>query len=77
MTVTVEAKTVITADPEVTYSLNEAKTEEEFLTEIKAMTNNETPITSDFATVVDFTKPGKYTVTLNAESALQKLRHLL
>ncbi|EAH4092251.1 LPXTG cell wall anchor domain-containing protein [Listeria monocytogenes] len=72
VTVTVEAKTVITADPEVTYSLNEAKTEEEFLTEIKAMTNNETPITSDFATVVDFTKPGKYTVTLNAESALQK-----
>ncbi|MBC1986662.1 LapB repeat-containing protein [Listeria sp. FSL L7-0478] len=72
ITVTIIEKTVITADPEITYTLNEAKTEAEFLAEIKAATNDDTPITSDFATAVDFTKAGEYTVTLNAESDVQK-----
>ncbi|MDT0016569.1 LapB repeat-containing protein [Listeria swaminathanii] len=72
VTVTIIEKTVITADPEITYNLNEAKTEAEFLAEIKAATNDETAITSDFATAVDFTKAGEYTVTLNAESDVQK-----
>ncbi|MBC1970118.1 LapB repeat-containing protein [Listeria marthii] len=72
VTVTIIEKTVITADPEITYNLNEAKTEAEFLDEIKAATNDETPITSDFATAVDFTKAGEYTVTLHAESDVQK-----
>ncbi|TYV08363.1 LapB repeat-containing protein [Listeria monocytogenes] len=72
VTVTIIEKTAITADPEVTYELDEAKTEEEFLADIKAATNDETPIISDFATAVDFTKAGEYTVTLNAESDVQK-----
>ncbi|MBC1997173.1 LapB repeat-containing protein [Listeria marthii] len=76
VTVTIIEKTAITADPEVTYELDEAKTEAEFLADIKAATNDETPITSDFATVVDFTKAGEYTVTLNAESDVQKANPL-
>ncbi|MBC1805747.1 LapB repeat-containing protein [Listeria sp. FSL L7-0993] len=72
VTVTIIEKTAITADPEVTYEIDTAKTEAEFLADIKAATNDETAITSDFATVVDFTKAGEYTVTLNAESDIQK-----
>ncbi|EHR3848550.1 TPA: LapB repeat-containing protein [Listeria monocytogenes] len=72
VTVTVIEKTVITAQPEVTYELNEAKTEAEFLEAIQAVTNDGTAITSDFATAVDFSKAGTYTVTLNAENDNQK-----
>ncbi|WP_315996282.1 LapB repeat-containing protein, partial [Listeria monocytogenes] len=72
VTVTIIEKTVITADPEVTYDLNEAITEEEFLAEIKATTNDDTMITSDFESAVDFTKAGEYIVTLNAENDTQK-----
>nr|WP_311773482.1 LapB repeat-containing protein [Listeria cossartiae] len=72
VTVTIIEKTAITADPEVTYELDTVKTEAEFLADIKAVTNDETAITSDFATVVDFAKAGEYTVTLKAESDVQK-----
>ncbi|MBC1543773.1 LapB repeat-containing protein [Listeria cossartiae] len=70
--VTIKAATTITADNSITYKTDTTKTEAEFLKDIQAQTNDGTTITSDFATVVDFSKPGKYVVTLNAENDLQK-----
>ncbi|WP_141009132.1 LapB repeat-containing protein, partial [Listeria monocytogenes] len=48
------------------------KSEADFLADIKAVTNDGTAITTDFATAVDLTKAGEYTVTLNAENDNQK-----
>ncbi|EEP0529962.1 LapB repeat-containing protein [Listeria monocytogenes] len=70
--VTIIKKTIITAQPEVTYEMNESKTEAEFLTDIQASTNDGSQITSDFVTTVDFRKAGNYTVTLNAKNDKQK-----
>ncbi|EMQ2590137.1 LapB repeat-containing protein [Listeria monocytogenes] len=72
VTVTVIEKTVITADAEVNYDMNATKSEADFLADIKAATNDGTAITTDFATAVDLTKAGEYTVTLNAENDNQK-----
>lgn len=60
---------IITADPEITYLQATVKTEAEFLNEIHATTDDGSEITSDFATVVDFSVIGDYTVTLNAVDA--------
>lgn len=70
--VTIKAKTTITASDSITYKTNTSKTEAEFLKDIQAKTNDGTVVTSDFSTVVDLSKPGKYIVTLNAENDLQK-----
>ncbi|EAC6122397.1 LPXTG cell wall anchor domain-containing protein [Listeria monocytogenes] len=72
VTVTVIEKTVITADAEVNYDMNATKSEADFLADIKAVTNDGTAITTDFATALDLTKAGEYTVTLNAENDNQK-----
>ncbi|EAD4266491.1 LPXTG cell wall anchor domain-containing protein [Listeria monocytogenes] len=72
VTVTIIEKTVITADAEISYDMNETKAEADFLADIKAATNDGTAITTDFATAVDLTKAGEYTVTLNAENDNQK-----
>ncbi|MPR74303.1 internalin, partial [Listeria monocytogenes] len=56
----------ITAE-DVSYVQGEKVTPEQFLKDIKADANGAT-ITSDFAEKVDFSKPGTYTVTLNAEN---------
>ncbi|EKM9526982.1 LapB repeat-containing protein [Listeria monocytogenes] len=72
VTVTIIEKTVITAEAEVTYDMNATKSEADFLADIKAATNDGTTITTDFATAVDLTKAGEYTVTLNAENDKQK-----
>ncbi|EHX7144855.1 LapB repeat-containing protein [Listeria monocytogenes] len=72
VTVTIIEKTVITAEAEVSYDMNATKSEADFLTDIKAATNDGTAITTDFATAVDLTKAGEYTVTLNAENDNQK-----
>ncbi|ECJ9721550.1 LPXTG cell wall anchor domain-containing protein [Listeria monocytogenes] len=72
VTVTIIEKTVITAELEVSYDMNATKSEADFLADIKAVTNDGTAITTDFATVVDLTKAGEYTVTLNAENDKQK-----
>ncbi|EAA0350754.1 LPXTG cell wall anchor domain-containing protein [Listeria monocytogenes] len=72
VTVTIIEKTVITAEPEVSYDMNATKSEADFLADIKAATNDGTAITTDFATAVDLTKAGEYTVTLNAENDNQK-----
>ncbi|EIM8285797.1 LapB repeat-containing protein [Listeria monocytogenes] len=76
VTVTITEKTVITAKAEVSYDKNTAKSEVDFLKDIKAATNDGTAITTDFATAVDLTKVGEYTVTLNAENAKQKAEAL-
>ncbi|OET27874.1 LapB repeat-containing protein, partial [Listeria monocytogenes] len=72
VTVTVIEKTIITAEAEVSYDMNATKSEADFLADIKAATNDGTAITTDFATAVDLTKAGEYTVTLNAENDNQK-----
>ncbi|EIM8285799.1 LapB repeat-containing protein [Listeria monocytogenes] len=70
--VTIIEKTIITAEAEVSYDMNATKSEADFLADIKAATNDGTAITTDFATAVDLTKAGEYTVTLNAENDKQK-----
>ncbi|EAC5507056.1 LPXTG cell wall anchor domain-containing protein [Listeria monocytogenes] len=56
----------ITAE-DASYVQGETVTPEQFLKDIKADANGAT-ITSDFAEKVDFSKPGTYAVTLNAEN---------
>ncbi|EAD9708900.1 LPXTG cell wall anchor domain-containing protein [Listeria monocytogenes] len=70
--VTVIAKTVITADEKITYEMNATKSAEDFLKDIQAKTNDGTEVTSNFQEVVDFSKSGKYVVTLNAKNDKQK-----
>ncbi|ECB9647323.1 LPXTG cell wall anchor domain-containing protein [Listeria monocytogenes] len=59
----------ITSDSKISYNEQTTVTEEQFLTDIHAETDDGTPVTSDFDSVVDLNKPGVYTVTLNAENA--------
>lgn len=66
----VDHSLAITADPEITYSVDTAKTESEFLNDVHATTNDGSPVTSDFATAVNLSVPGRYTVTLNAQNTL-------
>ncbi|MBC1886209.1 LapB repeat-containing protein [Listeria seeligeri] len=68
VTVTVEKAPapVITADNTISYPKNSTVDSQQFLTDVNATTDDGSPITSDFATVVDFTTPGNYTVTLNS-----------
>ncbi|MBF2598871.1 LapB repeat-containing protein [Listeria seeligeri] len=64
--ITVSVAPVITADDSFSYPKSSTVTETEFLSDINATTSDGSPITSDFATVVDFSTPGDYTVTLNS-----------
>ncbi|WP_270994895.1 LapB repeat-containing protein [Listeria seeligeri] len=68
VTVTVEKAPapVITADSTISYPKNSTVDSQQFYTDVSAATNDGSPITSDFATVVDFATPGDYTVTLNS-----------
>ncbi|TLG72954.1 LapB repeat-containing protein [Culicoidibacter larvae] len=66
----VDHSLAITADPEITYSVDAAKSEAEFLSDVHATTNDGSPITSDFATAVNLNVPGRYIVTLNAQNTL-------
>ncbi|MBC2184608.1 LapB repeat-containing protein [Listeria sp. FSL L7-0253] len=66
----VKASTVpiITTDSEIRYPQRSEKTEAEFLNDIQAQTNDETPVTSNFKSIVNLKEVGKYVVTLNAEN---------
>ncbi|WP_271005506.1 LapB repeat-containing protein [Listeria seeligeri] len=59
----------ITNDAAISYTEGNTITEAQFLTDIHAETDDGTPVTSDFDSVVDFNTPGVYTVTLNAENS--------
>lgn len=59
----------LTADPAYSYLENDSVDEAQFLMDVQAKTDDNSPITSDFATVVDFSKPGNYLVTLTAKNA--------
>ncbi|MBM5595868.1 LapB repeat-containing protein [Listeria seeligeri] len=59
----------ITNDAVISYTEGNTITEAQFLTDIHAETDDGTPVTSDFDSVVDFNTPGVYTVTLNAENS--------
>ncbi len=69
VTVTVLAKPIITADKTITYTTGDSKTSEQFLKDISATTNDGSPVTSDFDSVVNLNKSGTYEVTLRAVSA--------
>ncbi|MDT0090542.1 MucBP domain-containing protein [Listeria marthii] len=64
----VKASTVpiISTDAEIRYPQRIEKTEAEFLSDIQAQTNDETPVTSNFESVVNLKKVGKYVVTISA-----------
>ncbi|MBF2475787.1 LapB repeat-containing protein [Listeria seeligeri] len=57
---------IITTDSEISYAKNSTIDSQQFYNDIHASTSDDSPITSDFETVVDFTTPGDYTVTLNS-----------
>ncbi|WP_053081702.1 LapB repeat-containing protein [Listeria ivanovii] len=57
---------IITADSDIFYTKNSSVNSELFYTDIQASTSDKSAITSDFKTVVDFTTPGNYTVTLQS-----------
>lgn len=68
VTVTILAKPVITADKNITYKTGDSKTSEQFLKDISATSNDGSPVTSDFDSVVDLNKVGTYEVTLRSVS---------
>ncbi|MBS7236398.1 LapB repeat-containing protein [Listeria monocytogenes] len=57
---------VITADKEITYTKNAEVSITEYLAAIHAKTNDGSPIESDFATAVNWSTAGDYTVTLKS-----------
>ncbi|MWA36185.1 LapB repeat-containing protein [Listeria monocytogenes] len=57
---------VITTDKEITYTKNAEVSITEFLAAIHAKTNDGSPIESDFATAVNWSTAGDYTVTLKS-----------
>ncbi|HAA0649892.1 LapB repeat-containing protein [Listeria innocua] len=65
----IEHSLTITNDSTISYAEQKTVSEEQFLKDIHAETDDGTPVTSDFDSVVDLNKPGVYTVTLNAENA--------
>ncbi|WP_099225085.1 LapB repeat-containing protein [Listeria costaricensis] len=62
------AAPVIEANAEVSYAKGSQPTVEEFYAAIQAKSTDGSPLASDFQTVVDFSKPGDYVVTLTAEN---------
>ncbi|WP_088839360.1 LapB repeat-containing protein [Listeria sp. ILCC792] len=58
----------LTADEAYEYDQNQQVTEAQFLQDVHATTDDGSPVTSNFAQVVDLTTPGVYEVTLNAEN---------
>ncbi|MBC2328780.1 LapB repeat-containing protein [Listeria swaminathanii] len=59
----------IASDETMSYVEQSTITEEKFLQDIHAETDDDAPVTSDFSSVVDLNTPGVYTVTLNAENS--------
>ncbi|MBC2182795.1 LapB repeat-containing protein [Listeria sp. FSL L7-0233] len=59
----------IASDSSMSYVEQSTITEEKFLEDIHAETDDDAPVTSDFTDVVDLNTPGVYTVTLNAENS--------
>ncbi|MBC2249308.1 LapB repeat-containing protein [Listeria sp. FSL L7-0123] len=64
----VKASTVpiISTDNEIHYSQRIEKTETEFLSDIQAQTNDGTPVTSNFESIVNLKTVGTYVVTISA-----------
>ncbi len=58
----------LTADEAFEYDKGQQVTEAQFLQDVHATTDDGSPVTSDFAQVVDLETPGTYEVTLNAEN---------
>ncbi|EJA0791820.1 MucBP domain-containing protein [Listeria monocytogenes] len=57
---------IINTDAEIRYPQRIEKNEAEFLRDIQAQTNDETPVTSNFESIVNLKKVGKYIVTISA-----------
>lgn len=60
---------IITADSDHTYEKNYAVSENQFLLDVGAVTDDGSPITSDFAEVVDLGAVGDYVVTLRSKDS--------
>ncbi|MBF2461065.1 LapB repeat-containing protein [Listeria welshimeri] len=58
----------LTADENYDYNQYDAISEEQFLKDVQAKTDDGTAVQSDFNQVVKLDVPGEYTVTLNAEN---------
>ncbi|WP_162921803.1 leucine-rich repeat domain-containing protein, partial [Listeria costaricensis] len=67
VTVPYEATVNLACDDEITYVQGTAKTADDFLTDIHATTNEGWTLASDFATVVNMSQPGDYSVTVTAK----------
>lgn len=59
----------LTADESIGYNQYTPTTEDQFLKDIHAETDDGTAVQSNFDQVVDFNTPGEYMVTLNAENS--------
>ncbi|MBC1831107.1 LapB repeat-containing protein [Listeria seeligeri] len=59
----------LTANESIGYNQYTPTTEEQFLKDINAKTDDGTAVQSNFDQVVDFDTPGEYIVTLNAENS--------
>ncbi|MBC2251424.1 LapB repeat-containing protein [Listeria welshimeri] len=59
----------LTADENYDYNQYDAISEEQFLKDVQAKTDDGTAVQSDFNQVVKLDVPGEYTVTLNAENS--------
>lgn len=59
----------LTADESFDYNQYDTTSEEQFLKDVHAETDDGTAVKSDFDQVVKLDVPGEYTVTLNAENA--------
>ncbi|ARM74233.1 TPA_asm: hypothetical protein GIN74_08815 [Listeria monocytogenes] len=60
---------VILADKEISYNKDITKSETEFLKDVHASTSNNSKITTNFETAVDFSKDGDYQVKLESDLA--------
>ncbi|WP_162921715.1 LapB repeat-containing protein [Listeria costaricensis] len=58
----------LSADNEITYNVSDKISEQAFLQDIHATTEDGNQLSSDFETVVDFSTPGDYQVTLTASN---------
>uniref|UniRef100_UPI000C06D84C WxL domain-containing protein n=1 Tax=Listeria costaricensis TaxID=2026604 RepID=UPI000C06D84C len=67
VTVPYEATVNLACDDEITYVQGTTKSADDFLTDIHATTDEGGTLASDFATVVNMSQPGDYSVTVTAK----------
>ncbi|WP_099224840.1 LapB repeat-containing protein [Listeria costaricensis] len=61
----------LTADDEITYNQTDTVSEAQFLQDVHAQTEAGNQLSSDFETIVDFSTPGDYEVTITASNGTE------